>query len=129
VQRQRSPGREIRGLRFEFYAILCVIVAIALLAIPAGVPLRNPTTGSLIGASPFKDSLIVLILVTGLAHGRGATTFTALPQGMAAITKTFSGVGRPHLFLFPVISLFLAHFNYSTLRRSPRSIWLTQSSS
>ena len=93
MQRQRSPGREIRGLRFAFYAILCVIVATALLAIPAGVPLRNPTTGSLIGASPFKDSLIVLILVTGLAHGRGATTFTALPQGMAAITKTFSGVG------------------------------------
>lgn len=69
-------------------------------------------------ASPSMYSLIVLItlifLVTGLAYGRGARTVAALPQVMAAITKTFSGLGGL-IFLFLVISQFLAHFNYSNL--------------
>jgi aminobenzoyl-glutamate transport protein len=113
----RSEG-DARGLRYAFYALLCVLLVVALLALPARAPLRNPTTGSLIGESPFMDSLIVLImlafLATGLAYGRGAGTITALPQAMAAITKTFSGLGGL-IFLFLVISQFLAHFSYSNL--------------
>ena len=113
-----QSAEEARGLRYALYALLCVLVVIALLALPAGAPLRNSTTGSLIGESPLMDSLIVLImlafLTTGLAYGRGAGTITALPQVMAAITKTFSGLGGL-LFLFLVISQFLAHFNYSNL--------------
>jgi aminobenzoyl-glutamate transport protein len=102
-----QSDEEARGLRYALYALLCVLVVIALLALPAGAPLRNPTTGSLIGESPLMDSLIVLImlafLTTGLAYGRGARTITALPQVMAAITKTFSGLGGL-IFLFLVIS-------------------------
>jgi len=109
---------EARGLRHALYALSCVLVLIALLALPQGSPLRNPTTGSLIGDSPLMNSLIMLImltfLTTGLAYGRGARTITTLPQVIAAITKTFSSLGGL-LFLFLVISQFLAHFNYSNL--------------
>ena len=91
---------------------------IALLALPSGAPLRNPETGALIGDLPLMNSLIVLImlvfLVTGFAYGKGAGTINTMTAAIAAITKTFAGLGGL-LFLFLVISQFLAHFNYSNL--------------
>lgn len=113
-----DPVREAKGLRNASWALIGTLVVIALLALPSGAPLRNPTTGALIGDSPLMNSLIVLIAVvffaTGYAYGRGAGTITTPTQAIAAITKTFSGLGGL-LFLFLVISQFLAHFNYSNL--------------
>ena len=109
---------ESRGLRASLWALIGVLVVIAALALPAGSPLRNPVTGALIGDSPLMNSLIVLImlvfLVTGFAYGRAAGTINNLTQAIGAITKTFSGLGGL-LFLFLVISQFLAYFNYSNL--------------
>jgi aminobenzoyl-glutamate transport protein len=109
---------EPRGLKFAGWAVLGFAVVIGLLSLPPGAPLRNPETGSLIGNSPFMDSLIVLImlvfLIAGAAYGMGARTITNITDGINAITKTFAGLGGL-LFLFLVISQFLAYFNYSNL--------------
>ncbi len=109
---------EARGLRFALYGLIGIVIVIALLALPPGAPLRNAETGALIGDSPLMNSLIVLImllfLVTGFAYGKGAGTINSLTEAIAAITKTFAGLGGL-LFLFLVISQFLAHFNYSNL--------------
>jgi aminobenzoyl-glutamate transport protein len=109
---------ESRGLRAALYGLIGVGIVIALLTLPPGAPLRNPETGALIGDSPFMNSLIVLImllfLVTGYAYGKGAGTIRNVSEAINAITKTFSGLGGL-LFLFLIISQFLAHFNYSNL--------------
>ena len=113
-----ASTEEARGLRFAGYGLIGILIIIALLALPPGAPLRNPETGSLIGDSPLMNSLIVLImllfLVTGYAYGKGAGTINTMTEAIAAITKTFAGLGGL-LFLFLVISQFLAHFNYSNL--------------
>ncbi len=113
-----DPASEARGLRNALYALIGCAVVIALLALPPGAPLRHPQTGALLGDSPLMNSLIVLIAViffaTGYAYGRGAGTINSMTQAIGAITKTFAGLGGL-LFLFLVISQFLAHFNYSNL--------------
>jgi aminobenzoyl-glutamate transport protein len=109
---------ESRGLRFALVAGVAVAVALLLLALPPGAPLRNPQTGVLIGDSPFMNSLVFLImlvfLVTGAAYGVGARTITTVQDGIEAVTKTFSDLGGL-LFLFFVISQFVAYFNYSNI--------------
>ncbi len=113
-----TSAAELRGLRAALYGLIGVVVLFALLTLPSGAPLRNPETGALVGDLPFMNSLIVLIMllffVTGFAYGKGAGTIQNLTQAIAAITKTFSGLGGL-LFLFLIISQFLAHFNYSNL--------------
>jgi aminobenzoyl-glutamate transport protein len=102
-----SSIEESRGLRAALYGLIGVGIAIALLTLPPGAPLRNPETGALIGDSPFMNSLIVLImllfLVTGYAYGKGAGTIRNVSEAINAITKTFSGLGGL-LFLFLIIS-------------------------
>src|SRR5262249_56879622 len=64
------------------------------------------------------DSLVFLImsvfLTTGLAYGLGAKTIKSSDDAVDAITKTFSDLGAL-LFLFFVISQFVAYFNYSNI--------------
>jgi aminobenzoyl-glutamate transport protein len=109
-------AEELRGLIFALVAFVGVVVALSLLTLPAGAPLRNPETGALIGNSPFMDSLVFLImnvfLVTGLAYGIGAKTIKGVQDAVGAVTKTFADLGDL-LFLFFVISQFVAYFNYS----------------
>ena len=109
---------EARGLKFALYALIGVGIVVALLTLPSGAPLRNAETGALIGDSPFMNSLIVLIMViflaTGAAYGWGAGTVKSVSGAIASITKTFAGLGGL-IFLFLVISQFLAYFNYSNL--------------
>jgi aminobenzoyl-glutamate transport protein len=118
-----EPGRglsaaESRGLWFALGAAAGVLAVLALLSLPAGAPLRNPETGELIGQSPFMDSLVFLIMLvflfTGLAYGMGARTINSSGAALDAITQTFSDLGGL-LFLFFVISQFVAYFNYSNI--------------
>jgi aminobenzoyl-glutamate transport protein len=118
---EESPGmsaEESRGLLFALVALVGVVVVLSLLTLPAGAPLRNPETKSLIQNSPFMDSLVFLImivfLVTGAAYGVGAKTIKSVQDGIDAVTKTFSDLGGL-LFLFFVISQFVAYFNYSNM--------------
>jgi aminobenzoyl-glutamate transport protein len=109
---------ESRGLRYAGYGLLGTLVVFGLLTIPAGAPLRNPDTGELIGNSPFMNGLIALImvlfLVTGTAYGAGARTMTSVTAVIKAIEKALSGMGGL-IFLFLIISQFVAYFNYTNL--------------
>jgi aminobenzoyl-glutamate transport protein len=109
---------ESRGLRFALIAFLIVTVVLGVLTVPPSAPLRNPNTGSLIKDSPFMNSLVFLImivfLVTGAAYGAGARTIKTVQSGIDAITQTFADLGGL-LFLFFVISQFVAYFNFSNI--------------
>ena len=63
----------------------------AVLVAPPGAPLRNPETGSIIGNSPFMNSLIVsialLFFATGAAYGLGAGTMKNTNDVVNAMIK------------------------------------------
>ncbi|MFZ4532754.1 MAG: AbgT family transporter [Alsobacter sp.] len=109
---------EHRGLRFALYGLIGVIVVLGLLSIPPGAPLRNPTTGELIGNSPFMNGLIAVItitfLTTGWAYGVGAGTLKTLTEVIRAIEKAITNLG-PTIFLFFVLSQFVAYFTYTNM--------------
>lgn len=109
---------ETRGLWWALAAVAGCLVLLGFLTLPAGAALRNPETGALIGNSPFMDSLVFLImlafLAAGIAYGMGARTLKSMDDGIHAITATLSDLGGL-LFLFFVISQFVAYFNYSNL--------------
>ena len=93
-------------------------LVVLLLTLPSGAPLRDPETGSIIGTSPFMDSLIVIIallfLAAGLGYGRGAGTITTSTAAIDAVTKSWAGMAGL-LFLFLLIAQFIAYFNYSNI--------------
>ena len=81
-------------------------------------PVIDPETGAIIGDSPFMSSLVFLLMLTflvmGLAYGFGAQTIKSADDAINAITKTLADLGGL-LFLFFVISQFVAYFNYSNM--------------
>ncbi len=109
---------ESKGLFYAFFALVGFLILIGFLTVPTTAPLRNPETHSLISNSPFMSSLVFLIMlaffITGLAYGLGAKTIRDAQDAIDAITKTFSDLGGL-LFLFFVISQFVAYFNYSNM--------------
>jgi aminobenzoyl-glutamate transport protein len=113
-----TAERDSRGLRWAGIALLGTMGFILLLTLPPGAPLRDPDTGSIIGTSPFMDSLIVIIallfLAAGLGYGRGAGTVTTGTQAINAVTKSWAGMAGL-LFLFLLIAQFIAYFNYSNI--------------
>src|SRR5262249_39217112 len=56
----------------------------------------------------------VLFLVTGAAYGLGSRKMTGFPDVIKAIEKSLTGLG-PLIFLFFILSQFVAYFNYSNL--------------
>jgi len=112
-----SPA-EGRGLMFAGYALLAVIALFSVLTLPANAPLRDPTSGDLIGNSPFMNGLIGMIaflfLTCGAAYGYGAGTLVGLTNIIKAIEKAISGLGGT-ILLFLVLSQFIAYFNYSNI--------------
>lgn len=111
---------EARGLRFSFYGLLGMIVLITLLVAPSGAPLREPTTGAIIGTTPFMSSLIFLItlifLVCGICFGIGAKTITSSNDVIDGVTKTFSSLAGL-IFMLLMIAQFIAYFNYTNIPR------------
>jgi aminobenzoyl-glutamate transport protein len=117
---EAAASGEARGLKFALYGFLGVLVVVLLCTVPPGSPLRDPNTGDIIGNTPFMDSLLFIIaaffLVSGIAYGAGAGTLKSSDEVIAAIAKTFSGLGGLVL-MFLLIAQFLAYFNYSNLPR------------
>ncbi len=113
-----TPEQDSRGLRLAGIGTLIVLVVVGLLTFLPNAPLRDPVTGSVIGTSPFMDSLIVIIalvfLGAGLGYGRGAGTLTGSNDIIGAIQKSWAGLAGL-LFLFLLIAQFIAYFNYSNL--------------
>lgn len=56
-----TPAQESRGFKWCGILLLIGVVAIALLTFLPNAPLRNPETGSILGNSPFMNSLIPII--------------------------------------------------------------------
>ncbi len=113
-----DPDAEKRGLRLSGLYFLGALAVILLLTLPPGAPLRDPETGSIIGTSPFMNSLIVIIsalfLAAGLGYGRGAGTVRGNNQVIDAIVKSWAGLAGL-LLLFLLIAQFIAYFNYSNM--------------
>ena len=105
-------------MRYAGFGMLGLIVVFCLLTIPSWGPLRNPTTGELIGDSPFMNGLITLIvlmfLVAGWAYGIGAGTLRTLTEVIGAIEKSIKSMGGT-IFLFFVLSQFVAYFTYTNI--------------
>ncbi len=113
-----SPELESKGLRWSALGALGVIVAISLLTFIPGAPLRDPETGSIIGTSPFMESLVVIIavvfLAAGAAYGKATGTIKNSTDAINLITKSWAGLAGL-LFLFLLIAQFIAYFNYSNI--------------
>ena len=109
---------EYRGLRLAGIGLLLALVFVGALTLPAGAPLRNPETGSIISGSPFMNSLIVTIalvfLASGIGYGIGAKTIKSSNDVINAIQKAIAGLSGL-IFLLLIISQFLAYFNYTNL--------------
>jgi aminobenzoyl-glutamate transport protein len=113
-----SPVLESKGLRWSALGALGVLVVIGLLTFIPGAPLRDPETGSIIGTSPFMDSLVVIIaivfLVAGAVYGKVTGTIKNATEGINLIVKGWAGLAGL-LFLFLLIAQFIAYFNYSNI--------------
>ena len=107
-----------KGLRQAGWWFLGALAIVLLVTLPPGAPLRDPETGSIIGTSPFMDSLIVIIsllfLAAGMGYGRGAGTIRTGTEAIDAITKSWAGLAGL-LLLFLLIAQFIAYFNYSKM--------------
>jgi aminobenzoyl-glutamate transport protein len=118
----KLSAEESRGLWYAFFGLVGVLVFFGLLTLPPGAPLRHPgpgpDKGALIGNTPFMNGLIavimVLFLATGAAYGLGAKKMKNFTDVIKAIEKSLSGLGSL-IFLFFVLSQFVAYFNYSNL--------------
>ena len=75
---ESATADESKGLIYAFVVLAGFVVIVCLLTLPTNAPLRNPETGSIVGHSPFMDSLVFLITLAfftaGLAYGLGAKT-------------------------------------------------------
>jgi aminobenzoyl-glutamate transport protein len=113
-----DAAAEKRGLRLAGLYFLAALAVILVLTLPPGAPLRDPETGSIIGTSPFMNSLIVIItvlfLAAGLGYGRGAGTVRGNSQVIEAVTKSWASLAGL-LLLFLLIAQFIAYFNYSQM--------------
>ncbi len=113
-----DPALEARGLRRAGLAFLVVLGVVLLATLPPGAPLRDPETGSIIGQTPFMNSLLFIVmlcfLVPGIAFGSAVGKYKGPNDVIAAVVKTFAGLGVL-IFTLLMISQFIAYFNYSNL--------------
>ncbi|SNS16695.1 aminobenzoyl-glutamate transport protein [Geodermatophilus pulveris] len=104
-----------RGLRLAGIAALLTAVALLLLTLPPGAPLRNEDGGYL-PESPLLDSVVFIVVamlaVPGLVYGRVTGTFRRVrdvPRAMADAVKDMSSF----IVLAFVLGQFIALFNWS----------------
>ncbi len=107
-----------RGVRFAGIGALIVVVIVLLFTLPPNSALRDPETGGIIGATPFMDSLLFIImlifLMAGIGYGYGARTFSGSGDVIKAVTKTFASLAAL-VFMLLMIAQFIAYFNFSNM--------------
>lgn len=116
-QQEGMSAEESRGLTWALYGFLGVLALILLITLPPGAPLRSPLGAA---SSPLLDSLLFIIflffLISGICYGFGAGTFKTKNDVITAGSKTLGTLG-PLIFMFLMISQFIAFFNYSNMPR------------
>jgi aminobenzoyl-glutamate transport protein len=109
---------EYTGLKYAGIGLVLALAFVGLLTLPSGAPLRNAETGSIIGNSPFMNSLIVTIalvfLSAGIGYGLGAKTMKTSVDVINAVQKSIASLSGL-IFLLLIISQFLAYFNYTNM--------------
>jgi len=109
---------EWRGLKFAGIGLVGVLAFFALLALPSGAPLRDPSSGALIGNTPFMNGLIAFIaavfFVCGFAYGLGSGAMKNFRDAIKAMEKAVATLGSL-IFLLFIIAQFIAFFNYSNM--------------
>jgi aminobenzoyl-glutamate transport protein len=127
-----DPALEARGLRRAGIAFLVVLGVILLATLPPGAPLRDPETGAIIGQTPFMGSLLFIVMlcffIPGVAYGSAVGKYKGPNDVIAAVVKTFSGLGGL-IFMLLMISQFIAYFNFSKLPNviaTALAEWLSQ---
>lgn len=113
-----DEAAEAKGLRYAGIAFLATTALIVAITAPPGAPLRDPVDGRIIGQTPFMSSLLFIIalyfLTAAIGFGIGAGTVKKPDDIVAAIIKTFNGLGGLILMLM-MIAQFVAYFNYSQI--------------
>ncbi|HRA64848.1 MAG TPA: AbgT family transporter [Caldilinea sp.] len=113
-----DPALEARGLRRAGLAFLVVLGVVLLATLPPGAPLRGPETGSIIGQTPFMQSLLFIVMlfffIPGVAFGLAVGKYKGANDVIAAVVKTFAGLGGL-IFMLLLISQFIAYFNYTNM--------------
>lgn len=113
-----NPAAESKGMRWAIYALVAMVLIVIALTAPSGAPLRDPVDGSIIGNTPFMDSLIFIItllfLAMGIGFGYGAGTFKSSNDVITGVTKAFAGLAGL-IFMLLMISQFIALFNWSNM--------------
>ncbi|HQY90650.1 AbgT family transporter [Caldilinea sp.] len=113
-----DPALEARGLRRAGLAFLVVLGVVLLATLPPGAPLRDPETGSIIGQTPFMQSLLFIVMlfffIPGVAFGLAVGKYKGANDVIAAVVKTFAGLGGL-IFMLLLISQFIAYFNYTNM--------------
>lgn len=116
-QQEGMSAEDSRGLKFALYGFLAVLALLLLITLPPGAPLRSPEGAT---SSPLLDSLLFIIflffLIAGICYGFGAGTFKTKNDVVAAGSKTLGTLGAL-IFMFLMISQFIAFFNYSNMPR------------
>ncbi len=106
---------ERRGLAAAGVALAGLLAGFALLALPAGAPLRDPATG---GFEPLQASLVGLLmiafLVPGLAYGAAAGTVRSDRDVARMMADTMAAMG-PYVVLAFFAGQFIAFFRQSEL--------------
>ena len=96
------------------------VAVVLLLTLPPGAPMRDATTGAIVGPTPFMDSLLFLItlifLICGICYGIGARTISGSGDVIEGVTKTFSGLAGL-VFMLLMIAQFIAYFNFTGMPR------------
>lgn len=107
-----------RGMRFAGIGALIVVAVVLVFTLPPNSALRDPETGAIIGATPFMDSLLFIImlvfLIAGIGYGYGARTFSGSNDVIRAVTKTFASLAGL-VFMLLMIAQFIAYFNFSNM--------------
>lgn len=113
-----DEAAEAKGLRYAGFAFLATTILVVAVTAPPGAPLRDPESGRIIGQTPFMSSLLFIIalyfLTAAIGFGIGAGTVKKADDIIAAIIKTFNGLGGLILMLM-VIAQFVAYFNFSQI--------------
>lgn len=106
---------ERKGLLVAGVAAALVLGLIAVLAVPAGAPLRDPVDG---GAGPFFRSIVAFIflffLVTGFAYGRVTGTMRNDRDVIDAMASAVSTLGLYVVLVF-FAAQFVAFFGWTNL--------------
>lgn len=110
--------KEAKGMTAANLTLMFLVVGLIALMIPETSFLRNAETGSIMKASPFMSSIVVIIstlfFVPGVVYGRVSGKFAGEKDICKALGKSMSSMGG-YIALVFVSAQFVNYFSYTNL--------------